>query len=85
MKIRMKTTAPGSIDGIRVTSYEADTEYDLTATTGERDLAAAFVGAGFAVGLDAKPTLEGAPDLEPDPSAQESDEPAPKPGRQKKQ
>ncbi len=48
MKIKMLTTAPGSVDGIRVTEYEAGTEYDLSATAGERDLAEAFVGAGMA-------------------------------------
>jgi hypothetical protein len=51
----MTVTTPGSTDGIRVVTYEADTEYDLTATDGERDLAAAFVGAGLAVEAGAKP------------------------------
>ncbi|QJE03055.1 hypothetical protein HH212_26220 [Massilia forsythiae] len=48
MKIIMLSTAPGSVDGIRVMSYEADREYDLTGTAGAQDLAAAFVGAGLA-------------------------------------
>lgn len=48
MKIIMTRSAPGSVDGIRVANYEVGTEYDLTATAGERDLAAAFVGAGMA-------------------------------------
>lgn len=49
MKIRMLTTENGSIDGIRVQSYEAETVHDLSDTAGGRDLAAAFVGAGMAV------------------------------------
>lgn len=55
MKITMLQAAPGSIDGIRVATYESGTEYDLTATDGARDLAQAFVGAGLAVEVDAKP------------------------------
>lgn len=55
MKILMTTTASGSIDGIRVTTYDAGTEYDLTGGIGERDLAAAFVGAGFATEVGAAP------------------------------
>jgi hypothetical protein len=57
MKIRMKTTAPGSVDGIRVATYNADTEYDLSATDGERSLAAVFVAAGMAerVAVDSIP------------------------------
>ena len=60
MLIRMLSTAPGSVDGIRVACYEADQEYDLTATAGARALAAAFVGAGFAeeVGSTPAPTVE---------------------------
>jgi hypothetical protein len=58
MKIRMLTTERGSVDGVLVTAYEADQEYDLTATAGARDLAKAFVGAGLAVevGADYVPT-----------------------------
>jgi hypothetical protein len=48
MKITMLTTVPGSIDGIRVAQYEAGIEYDLATTDGARELAAAFVDAGFA-------------------------------------
>lgn len=48
MKIRMKTTLPGSIDGIRVATYSEGVEYDLTASPGERTLAAAFIGADLA-------------------------------------
>jgi hypothetical protein len=55
MKIIMSTTAPGSVDGIRVATYEAGTEYDLTATSGERELAVAFVGAGLAAETGAAP------------------------------
>jgi hypothetical protein len=48
MKILMTKTAPGSIDGIRVTQYVEGAEYDLTGTEGERDLATSFVGSGVA-------------------------------------
>lgn len=48
MKIRMLTTAPGSVDGFRVSVYEVMHVYDLTASAGARDLAAAFVGAELA-------------------------------------
>jgi len=63
MQIRMLITAPGSVDGIRVASYVADQEYDLTATAGERDLAAAFVGSGLAeeVGAGPAPVVDAAP------------------------
>lgn len=58
MKIRMLTTERGSVDGVRVASYVADQEYDLTATPGARALAEAFVGAGLAeeVGADRVPS-----------------------------
>lgn len=58
MKIRMNATAPGSVDGIRVTTYQAGLEYDLTATAGERDLAESFVGAGMAVEIGVAPVAE---------------------------
>lgn len=48
MNIRMLKTENGSVDGIRTAVYEADSEHSLTATKGERDLAAAFVAAGLA-------------------------------------
>lgn len=48
MKIRMLKNERGSVDGIRVDEYLADTEYDLSATDGERELAQAFVGAELA-------------------------------------
>jgi hypothetical protein len=48
MQIRMLKTENGSVDGIRVAQYIEGEEYDLTATDGERDLARAFVDAGFA-------------------------------------
>lgn len=83
MQIRMLKTENGSIDGIRVTSYEADVEYDLTATAGERDLAAAFVGAGLAVDLDAKPAKQRAPEPESAATAAPA-EPTAKPARAKK-
>lgn len=54
MKIVMKESVPGSVDGINTAVYEARHEYDLTGSDGERDLAAAFVGAGFAEEVKAK-------------------------------
>ncbi|MCG2586496.1 hypothetical protein [Massilia sp. TS11] len=76
MKIRMLRTTPGSIDGIRVTSYEAGSEYDLGASKGAKDLAVAFVGAGLAeeaasVAPAAVESSAGAPA-----AATESDQPA---------
>lgn len=61
MKITMLKTAPGSVDGIRVATYEAGAEYDLTATDGERDLAAAFVAAGLAEKAAPAPLNKAAP------------------------
>jgi hypothetical protein len=60
MLIRMLSTAPGSVDGIRVAQYEAGLEYDLTATAGSRDLAEAFVGADLAeeVGTKSAPPVD---------------------------
>ncbi|MRV72560.1 hypothetical protein GJ700_12665 [Duganella sp. FT92W] len=48
MKIKMISTTPGSVDGIRVTTYLAGETYDLGGNAGECDLAAAFVAAGLA-------------------------------------
>lgn len=48
MKIRMLQTVPGSTDGIRVNEYESGVEYDLSDTSGEIELAEAFIAAGFA-------------------------------------
>lgn len=48
MKIRMLKTVSGSLDGIRVTTYEDGKEYDLAGTSGAISLAAAFVAAGMA-------------------------------------
>lgn len=44
----MLSTQNGSVDGIRVKSYAADTEHDLSDSVGARSLAKAFVGAGMA-------------------------------------
>lgn len=49
MKIKMTKTVQGSTDGIRVTTYNAGVEYDLTGSPGARDLAQAFVNARMAV------------------------------------
>jgi hypothetical protein len=80
MKITMLQTVPGSVDGIRVSTYEAGIEYDLSATDGARSLAAAFVGAGMAeVTGDSKDAVDAEP-------ATASAEPTrAKPGRKPKQ
>jgi hypothetical protein len=90
MKIRMLSTAPGSVDGIRVSSYEQGQEYDLTGAAGAQELAAAFVGSGLAEEVGAKSAApakvesaaadvaEGA-----DPTAAEAPAPA-RPGRKTK-
>ena len=49
MKIRMKSTQKGAIDGIHVAEYLAGEEYDLSASKGARELAQAFVAARMAV------------------------------------
>jgi xanthine dehydrogenase molybdopterin-binding subunit B len=77
----MLRSAPGSVDGIRVSMFEADKEYDLTATSGARDLAVAFVDAGFAEESRAKPVS--VPEVAP--AGVPADESAPvKPGRKPK-
>lgn len=82
MKIIMRKTAQGSVDGIRVASYEQGVEYDLGATAGEIDLAAAFVGSGMAEEVAAK--------IAPQPQAPVAEVeapapvPAPKPAKQPK-
>lgn len=48
MKIVMTETRAGSRDGIATEAFQAGREYDLSRTAGERDLAQAFVGAGWA-------------------------------------
>jgi hypothetical protein len=48
MKIRMLKTTPGSVDGIKVATYEAGKEYDLGASPGAVDLGKALVGAKLA-------------------------------------
>lgn len=62
MKIVMLRTERGSVDGVRIASYEAGQEYDLTATAGARDLAKAFIGAELAREVGAKPTLAADPE-----------------------
>lgn len=69
MKIQMTSTQSGSIDGIRVKTYPAGSEHDLSATKGSRELAQAFVDAGMAVICGAESALGGSiepqPNLEP--------------------
>jgi len=81
----MLSTAPGSVDGIRVASYEADQEYDLTATPGARDLAEAFVDAGLATEVGAEPIQQAAADAELPPGGADVEAaPAAKPARKPK-
>lgn len=53
MKIIMKKSTPGSVDGIHVMDFAGGAEYDLTETDGERALAHSFVSSGVAVELAA--------------------------------
>lgn len=62
MKIKMLTSAPGSVDGIRVQQFDADFEYELSGTEGELDLAAAFVGAGMAIEIGGAPSTSDSAD-----------------------
>lgn len=62
MKIVMKESVPGSVDGINTAIYETGAEYDLTETAGARDLAQALVDAGLAEEIGAKLV---APELKP--------------------
>lgn len=82
MRIRMLKTENGSVDGIRVKQFAEGEQYDLTATAGERDLAAAFVGADLAVEVGVEP----APEVEsPEPEAAAAGAPeAKRTGRQAK-
>jgi hypothetical protein len=56
MTIRMLSTTPGSVDGIRVATYEAGVEYALDGSSGEQELARAFVDAGLAEQVGAEST-----------------------------
>lgn len=61
MKIQMLSTQKGSIDGIHIATYAADSIHDLSASKGERELAAAFIGAGMAAEV-IEGTIESRPD-----------------------
>jgi hypothetical protein len=78
MRIRMLKTENGSVDGIRVQLYVEGEKYDLNATDGERELAAAFVGSGMAVDLAEEPAASVVD------SEQATAAPAAKPARSKK-
>jgi len=81
MKIVMKDTVPGSVDGINIAIYEAGQEYHLTATAGERELAEAFVGADLAEEVGAQsPAADVAPADSAD-AAVDAPVPPAKPGR----
>jgi hypothetical protein len=90
MKVIMLAGAPGSIDGFRVTTYEAGQEYDLTTSAGARELAVAFVVAGLAEEVGATSVPAATPEQPDDVDSQESspvDDAAPeppKPGRKPK-
>jgi hypothetical protein len=88
MRIRMLKTENGSIDGIRVQSYDEGMEYDLSGTVGARELGESFVGAGLAeeVGAKARPAdaeVAAVADAEV-PADDSTDVPAAKPGRKSK-
>lgn len=90
MHIRMLKTENGSVDGIRVSSYERDSEYVLASTDGERSLAAAFVSAGLALDLTraagtAAVQAEPAAPADPEPESPATAPPPAKQGRAKKQ
>lgn len=72
MHIRMTNTEYGSVDGIRVASYEAGQEYDLTATAGAQALAAAFVAAGLAQEMWARSATANKPAVEQVPAVEKS-------------
>lgn len=61
MKIKMISTQNGSVDGIHVKNYAADTEHDLSDSAGARSLAQAFVDAGMAAEV-IEGTIESRPD-----------------------
>jgi hypothetical protein len=88
MRIRMLKTENGSIDGIRVQSYDEGMEYDLSGTVGARELGESFVGAGLAeeVGAKARPVdAEVVATADTETLTDEgSDAPAVKPGRKSK-
>lgn len=52
----MLSTHRGSENGMDIASFEAGKEYDLSATSGARDLAAVFLREGWAVAVTAEHT-----------------------------
>lgn len=61
MHIIMTSTQKGSVDGTTVAEYVEGQQYDLTATKGERELAAAFVDAGMAREVALLPVIDTSP------------------------
>lgn len=65
MRIRMTETRDGSVDGVRVQTFQVGTEHDLTKTEGARSLARTFVSQRWAeevlTGGGALPDDEAAP------------------------
>lgn len=63
MKIKMISTEKGSVDGVKVSTYDADSEYDLGYPAGALALATAFVAAQVAVEVtSAPPSVTSVPD-----------------------
>ena len=90
MKIVMKESVPGSIDGVSTAVYGAGREYDLTNSRGARELARAFIGAGLAEEVGAKaidqtPESVAVDDAVKLPASESANQPAPlRPGRKSK-
>lgn len=55
MKIKMLSTQNGSLDGIRIASYQAGSVYDLSDSPGAISLAKAFLGARMAIEVPPDP------------------------------
>lgn len=67
MKIKMLSTQNGSLDGIRIASYQAGSVYDLSDSPGAISLAKAFLGARMAI--EVPPDLPATPAQEQPASA----------------
>lgn len=62
MKIKMLSTQNGSLDGIRISSYQAGSVYDLSDSPGAISLAKAFLGARMAIEVPPDPPATPAQD-----------------------
>ncbi len=72
MKIKMRETKRGADDGFTVREYAAGVEYDLSRTPRARDLAAVFVGEGWAEEVPDKISAPAAPPAITEPPASPS-------------